>query len=127
MAKITGIGGVFFVAEDQAKLKAWYRDILGIPVNDFGHMFRCEDSDEFCMLQWSIFEKETNYLEPSTKKMMINYRVDNLEEFIEEIKAKGVEPVDDMSVYPYGKFVHYMDPEGNKIELWEPKNPETLD
>jgi predicted enzyme related to lactoylglutathione lyase len=68
---------------------------------------------------WSPFDQQTNYFSPSPKDFMINYRVANLEELVGELKADGISMLDEMETYPYGKFIHLLDPEGNKIELWE--------
>ena len=71
-------------------------------------------------MQWSVFSEKTKYFEPSEKDLMINYRVENMEALVSELKKSGVQVVDSIASYDYGKFVHIMDPEGNKIELWEP-------
>lgn len=121
--KVTGIGGIFFKCEDPAKMKEWYSKNLGLVTDEYGSMFEfrsAENPDEKAYLQWSPFSDKTKYFEPSKKEFMINYRVENIESLVEELKADGVEVLDDIESYDYGKFVHIMDPEGNKIELWEP-------
>ena len=120
--RVTGIGGVFFKSEDPQKMKEWYYKNLGLVPNDYGSMFEFIESDskKAAYLQWSPFEKSTTYFEPSPKDFMINYRVVNIEALVEQLKTSGVTIVDTIETYDYGKFVHIMDPDGNKIELWEP-------
>ncbi len=121
--KVTGIGGIFFKCEDPEKMKDWYNKNLGLATNEYGSMFEFRESDnpdKKAYLQWSPFSEKTKYFEPSEKQFMINYRVENIEDLVQELKAAGVEVLDDIESYDYGKFVHIMDPEGNKIELWEP-------
>ena len=121
--KVTGIGGIFFKCADPEKTKSWYKQHLGLQTNEYGSLFEFRRSDEPSKkgyLQWSPFKKDTDYFEPSQKEFMINYRVENLVELVEELKANGVKVLDEIEVYEYGKFVHILDPENNKIELWEP-------
>lgn len=121
--KVTGIGGIFFKAEDPAKMKEWYDKNLGLVTNEYGSLFEFRSSDTpetKGYLQWSPFDAKTKYFEPSQKEFMINYRVENLEGMVEDFKKNGVTVLDEIETYEYGKFVHIMDPEGNKIELWEP-------
>lgn len=121
--KVTGIGGVFFKSEDPKKLNEWYETNLGMVMNEYGSLFEFRMSDDpetKGYLQWGPFQKDTKYFDPSQKQFMINYRVENIEELVEEFKSSGVEVLDEIETYEYGKFVHIMDPEGNKIELWEP-------
>jgi predicted enzyme related to lactoylglutathione lyase len=121
--KVTGIGGIFFKAEDPAKMKEWYSKNLGLLTNEYGSLFEFRDSDNpdsKGYLQWSPFDAKTKYFEPSQKEFMINYRVENLEGLVEDFKRNGVTVLDEIETYEYGKFVHIIDPEGNKIELWEP-------
>jgi len=122
--KVVGIGGIFFKGQKNSELKDWYGEKLGLPVNDHGAMFSSLDSQtkENLFLQWSIFEENTDYFEPSKKEFMINYRVENLEGLLEDLKEKGVTILDEITTYPYGKFLHILDPKGNKVELWEPDN-----
>ena len=104
-------------------MRNWYKDNLGLVTNEYGSLFEFRLADEPDMkgyLQWSPFEEKTKYFEPSEKDFMVNYRVDNIEALVESLKKAGVEVVDSIESYDYGKFVHIMDPEGNKIELWEP-------
>lgn len=121
--KVTGIGGIFFKCQDPEKMKDWYSKNLGLATNEYGSLFEFRESDnpdKKAYLQWSPFSEKTKYFEPSEKEFMINYRVQNIESLVQELKAAGVEVLDDIEAYDYGKFVHIMDPEGNKIELWEP-------
>ena len=121
--KVTGIGGVFFKCKDPQVMRDWYGEHLGLTTTEYGATFAFRDVDEpekKGHLQWSPFKQDTNYFDPSPKDFMINYRVSNLEELVEELKASGVTIVDEMEVFDYGKFIHILDPEGNKIELWEP-------
>ncbi len=121
--KVTGIGGIFFKCSEPEKVREWYRKNLGLVTNEYGSLFEFRNSDDPSTkgyLQWSPFKENTEYFLPSTKEFMINYRVENLEELVSELKANGVTVVDEIEEYEYGKFVHILDPENNKIELWEP-------
>ncbi len=121
--KVTGIGGIFFFSDNPEKAKEWYRENLGINTNEWGASFESRNAtnpDEVNYLQWSPFEKGSEYFSPSQKDFMINYRVQNIEKLVDNLKQSGVTIVDSIETYDYGKFIHIMDPEGNKIELWEP-------
>ena len=121
--KVTGIGGIFFKCKDPAKMKEWYNKHLGIASNQYGFNFEWRqgaDSSKYGSTQWSLFSEKTKYFEPSTKEFMINYRVENLVGLVEDLKKEGVTIVDTIETSEYGKFIHIMDIEGNKIELWEP-------
>ncbi len=123
MKKVTGIGGIFFKCKDPNKMKEWYKTHLGLNTNDYGATFdwrEVADPTKEGSTSWSPFAETTKYFEPSTKEFMINYRVANLEALVEELKKEGVTLVDQIESYDYGKFVHILDMEGNKIELWEP-------
>ena len=123
MKKVTGIGGVFFKCKDTKKMNEWYAKHLGLNTSQYGTTFEwvdASDSTKKGSTTWNPFPETTKYFEPSTKDFMINYRVENLEALVEELKKEGVTIVDQIESYDYGKFVHIMDPEGNKIELWEP-------
>jgi len=127
MKKVTGIGGIFFKCKDPNKMREWYNTNLGLNTNEYGAVFEWRqgaDSTKMGFSQWSPFAEKTKYFEPSTKDFMINYRVENLEALIEELKKNGVTLVDTIQKVEYGKFVHIMDIEGNKIELWEPNDLE---
>jgi len=123
LKKVTGIGGIFFKSNDPKHIKKWYHQNLGLTIDAYGSPFEFRNAnnpDEVNYLQWSPFEKDTKYFEPSKKEFMINYRVDNLEPLVAQLKKNGVTILDEIETFDYGKFVHIMDPEGNKIELWEP-------
>lgn len=123
MKKVTGIGGIFFKCKDPIKMRAWYKDHLGINSSEWGANFEwsdAEDNSKKGSTAWNPFPETTKYFEPSAKEFMINYRVENLEALVEELKKEGVTIVDQIETYDYGKFVHIVDMEGNKIELWEP-------
>jgi predicted enzyme related to lactoylglutathione lyase len=123
MKKVTGIGGIFFKCKDPAKMNQWYEKHLGMATNPYGTKFEWRqgaDSSKYGCTLWSTFSEKTKYFEPSTKDFMINYRVDNLVGLVEDLKKEGVSIVDTIASSDYGKFIHIMDIEGNKIELWEP-------
>ena len=125
MKKVTGIGGIFFKCKDPNKMKEWYKMHLGLETNQYGANFEWRedaDSTKKGSTAWSPFAETTKYFEPSTKDFMINYRVDNLEALVEQLKNEGVTIVDKIEDSDYGKFVHIIDVEGNKVELWEPKD-----
>ncbi len=127
MKKVTGIGGIFFKCKDPEKMKEWYKSNLGLQTDDYGTSFEWRHSDSpdrKGYTAWSTFPETTNYLEPSKKDFMINYRVENIEALVEELKKDGVHVVDEIETFDYGKFVHILDIEGNKIELWEPDDSE---
>ena len=120
--RVTGIGGIFFKSENPEKIKNWYKDHLGLPTNPYGCTFRWKDEEgKDAATQWSPFAEDTKHFEPSQKQFMMNYRVDNLEALLKVLKEEGVTIVGEMESHDYGKFGWILDPEGNKIELWEPK------
>ncbi|UII24387.1 VOC family protein [Fulvivirga ligni] len=126
--KVTGVGGVFFFSENPDQLKDWYRKNLGIDTNEYGATFesrKMDNPEEVNSLQWSPFKKGSKYFSPSEKEFMINYTVQNIEGLVAQLKENGVTVLDDIESYDYGKFVHIMDEEGNKIELWEPASGES--
>jgi len=121
--KVTGIGGIFFRTKDPAKIKEWYGENLGLAISEYGSSFEFRNAnrpDEINYLQWSPFKDSTDYFDPSKKEFMINYRVQNMKGMVEKLRNNGVTILDEIEEYEYGSFVHIMDPEGNKIELWEP-------
>ena len=123
MKRVTGIGGIFFKCDDPEKTKEWYNKHLGIQSDKYGVMFqwrKAGDPDKKGCTVWGPFEEKTEYFSPSKKPFMLNYRVENLEKLLEALKEEGVEVVGEMETYDYGKFGWVMDPEGNKLELWEP-------
>jgi predicted enzyme related to lactoylglutathione lyase len=118
--KVTGVGGVFFRSQNPAELKKWYSEHLGIVSEDWGTMFEFREADNpetKGYLVWSPFPADTKYFD---KEYMVNYRVNNITELVSELKEKGVTIVDEIQNTEYGKFVHILDAENNKIELWEP-------
>lgn len=127
MKRVTSIGGVFFKCKDPNAMKQWYRQHLGLQTDQYGTNFEWRqgsDSTKKGFTQWSPFQEKSNYFAPSAKDFMINYRVEDLEWLVAELKKEGVKIVDEIQSFEYGKFVHIMDPEGNKIELWEPNDEE---
>jgi predicted enzyme related to lactoylglutathione lyase len=121
--KVTGIGGIFFKCKDPKALRQWYELNLGLKTNSYGAVFefyRGGDSTKKGFLQWSPFKETTTYFGPSSKEFMINYRVGDLDFLLAELRKNGVQVLDSIEVFSYGKFLHIMDLEGNKIELWEP-------
>lgn len=123
MAKVTGVGGVFFKTKDPASTKNWYKQHLGFDTNEWGATFtfrKEEQPDKRGYLQWSPFKEDTTYFDPSEKEFMVNYRVDDLEALVATLRENGVTICDEIETYDYGKFIHIMDGDGNKIELWEP-------
>lgn len=122
MKRVTGIGGIFFKCKDPEKMNEWYKTHLGFDTSPYGTKFEWElpaDPAKKPYTLWSPFPDKTKYFEPSTREFMINYRVDDLVALVEELKKEGVTILDNIESYEYGKFVHILDLEGNKIELWE--------
>jgi len=127
IGRATGIGGIFFRCKDPKAVREWYQTHLGLNTNEYGAVFEWYqgvDSTKKGFSQWSPFRETTTYFEPSAKDFMINYRVDNMEVLIAELKNNGVTVLDTIAAYDYGKFVHILDVEGNKLELWEPNDIE---
>lgn len=104
-------------------MRAWYSQNLGLATNEYGALFEFREADKpekKAYLQWSPMEEDTKYFEPSAKPFMVNFRVENIEALVEELRQAGVTICDEIETYDYGRFVHILDPENNKIELWEP-------
>jgi D-3-phosphoglycerate dehydrogenase / 2-oxoglutarate reductase len=121
LKRVTGIGGFFFKANDSKRLVEWYGKHLGLKTDQYGSTFWWKDKEgNDCSTQWSPFAADTTYFSPSEKQFMQNFRVENLEALLEKLKQEGVTIVGDFETYDYGKFGWILDPEGNKIELWEP-------
>lgn len=123
MKRVTGVGGIFFKCQDPDQIKSWYARHLGFQTDQYGTNFewrQAEDPSQKGFTQWSPFTADTKYFEPSNKEFMINFRVQNLEALVPLLKEEGVTVLDEIETFEYGKFVHILDPEGNKIELWEP-------
>ena len=124
MAKVTGIGGVFFKStNDHKKLAEWYHKILGLPLEAWGGAILKWPDDQAGdggQTVWHVAEKTTKWFSPSESSFMINYRIDNMSEMLEQLKKNGVEIVKGPGADDNGKFVWVLDPDGNKVELWEP-------
>lgn len=123
MAKVTGLGGVFFRCDDPSGIRDWYRKHLGIESEEYGFPFMWRELDrpeKRGYSVWNPFPQETKHFDPSSKQFMINYRVENLTELMRRFVAAGVEIAGEMVEAENGKFAWILDPEGNKIELWEP-------
>ena len=122
--KVTGIGGIFFFSDNLEETRAWYAKNLGLEINEWGSSsFEFRDvnkPEKIGSVQWCPFKKGSEYFAPSKKEFMINYRIQNIEGLVNQLKENGVTIVDEIQTFDYGKFVHIMDAEGNKIELWEP-------
>jgi predicted enzyme related to lactoylglutathione lyase len=121
--KITGLGGVFFKAKDPKATKQWYNEHFSLGTDQYGKAFAWRDvnnKEHIGYTQWSAMSKDTDYFAPSKQDYMINYRVENLEALLEDLKSKGITQVGKVDKYDYGKFAWVLDPDGNKIELWEP-------
>jgi lactoylglutathione lyase len=122
--RVTGIGGIFFKCNDPKAQREWYTNHLGLKVDDYGATFEWRESDDpekKGHTVWSTFKNDTDYFAPSEKEFMINFRVENLKELLAALKKEGIQQVGEVQEFEYGKFAHIMDPEGNKIELWEPQ------
>ncbi|AWH73929.1 glyoxalase [Dokdonia sp. Dokd-P16] len=127
MKRVTGIGGMFFKSEDPDAQKEWYKNHLGIPTDQYGWTFWWRDENgKKCSTQWSPMNDDTTYFSPSKKQFMFNFRVDNLIALLAVLKEEGVTIVGEVEEYSYGKFGWILDPEDNKIELWEPIDSEFL-
>jgi predicted enzyme related to lactoylglutathione lyase len=124
MNRVTGIGGIFFKCNDPEKIKQWYKTHLGFAIEQYGAKFdwrQGADTTNKGYTLWTPFPEKTKYFAPSSKDFMINYRVENLEALVSELTKEGVTVLDSIESFDeYGKFVHILDIEGNKIELWEP-------
>ena len=124
MKRVTGIGGIFFNSADPVKLRAWYKAHLGIDVQDWGGTaFDWADSEgkpTAGTTAWTINDTTSNSFAPSSAAFMVNYRVADLHALVQALKAEGCNVLDEIDESEYGKFVHVMDPDGNKVELWEP-------
>jgi predicted enzyme related to lactoylglutathione lyase len=120
---ITGVGGIFFKAKDPKTLAAWYRDVLGMPVEAWGGAALRYDAPKHPpALAWNAFPATTKYFAPSTSGLMINYAVDDMDALLARLQSKGVTIIKRDDNDPNGRFTWILDPEGNKVELWEPKH-----
>lgn len=120
MKRVTGLGGVFFKADNPEKMQSWYAEHLGISGVFKWRELESPETTPPAQTIWSPFKKDTTYFAPSEKSFMINYRVENLAGLIAKLKEEGVTVIGEIAEYDYGKFGWILDPEGNKIELWEP-------
>jgi catechol 2,3-dioxygenase-like lactoylglutathione lyase family enzyme len=120
---ITGIGGIFFKAKDPKALAAWYRDVLGMPVEAWGGAALRYDAPKHPpALAWNAFPASTKYFAPSTSGLMIDYAVDDMDALLARLRSKGVKVLKLDDSDPNGRFAWVLDPEGNKVELWEPRH-----
>ncbi|SNR27133.1 Catechol 2,3-dioxygenase [Maribacter sedimenticola] len=119
--RVTGLGGFFYKTNDPNKIKDWYNTHLGLNTDQFGCTFWWKDKEgNDCSTQWSPMPQDTTYFSPSKSSFMMNFRVENLVELLEVLKSEGVTVVGKIEEYEYGKFGWILDPDGNKLELWEP-------
>jgi len=119
--KITGLGGVFLKFKDPTAMRNWYKEVLGITTNDYGVLFRFNHSAaKPGFLQLGTFEEKSDYFGSPAQQAMLNFRVEHMEAFQQQLQGKNVKIVNEIASYPFGKFLHIQDPEGNRIELWEP-------
>jgi len=125
MARVTGIGGVFFLAQDDAaSLSSWYKEHLGFSLEDWGGAilnWPDDTAEDNGMTVWTVGAKDSDWFAPSKSRFMINYRVDDMAGLLEHLKSKGVDILQGPEYHENGVFAWLMDPEDNKIELWEPK------
>lgn len=125
MARVTGVGGIFFKSKgDNATLTAWYRKHLGMQTEDWGGAilkWPDDTAEDRGLTVWHVAERDSQWFSPSNASFMVNYRVDNLGEMLEQLRAGGVEVIGGPESHENGKFAWIMDPDGNKVELWEPK------
>jgi predicted enzyme related to lactoylglutathione lyase len=120
--RVTAIGGIFVKCDNPDAQRAWYNKHLGFQTDQYGTSFEWRKADapeEKGYNVWSTFKRDTTYFAPSEKEFMLNFRVENLEWLLEELRKEGVQIVGEMEIHEYGKFAHIIDPEGTKIELWE--------
>lgn len=125
MARVIGIGGVFLQCADVEATKAWYARVLGMEPNDFGgfHFMHGDSARAFgdgARTIFGLFGRDMDYFEPSTLPFMLNLMVDDLDGILDRVRAEGVEQVQQRQDYEYGRFAWVMDPDGRKLELWEP-------
>jgi len=128
MKRVTGIGGIFFKAKDPKALQAWYKKHLGIDVQEWGGAaFTWSDADGKPVAGstiWSIASMQSEHFDPSAAPFMVNYRVEDLVPLVEALREEGCNVLDKIDESDFGKFAWVIDPEGNKVELWEPPEGE---
>jgi predicted enzyme related to lactoylglutathione lyase len=125
MKRVTGIGGIFFTCSQPNETKNWYKTHLGLNTDRYGTAFewrQTEQPERKGFTQWSPMDSETNYFEPGKQEFMLNFRVENLELLVEELRRENIIICDEIESFEYGKFVHILDYDGRKIELWEPQD-----
>lgn len=120
MAKVTGLGGIFFKSRDPTALAAWYAEYLGLPVDDWGGVRFDEDEERAGYTLWSAFAADSTYFAPSAQPFMVNFRVDDLDALLAQLRAAGVEVDPRVDESEFGRFGWIMDPDGTRIELWQP-------
>lgn len=120
MAKVIGLGGIFFKARDPQALASWYAEHLGLSIEPWGGTRFTEDEQRHGYTAWCPFASDTTYFAPSTQPYMINFRVDDLDALLAQLREAGVEVDDRVEDGEYGRFGWILDPEGTRIELWQP-------
>jgi len=120
MARVTGLGGFFFKSPDPKALADWYAKHLGLPISDFGGAMFTEDEKRPGFTLWSPFKDDTTYFRPSSKDFMINFRVEGLDALLDKLRSAGAQVDPQVQDYEYGRFGWFIDPDGNRVELWEP-------
>ncbi len=121
--RVTALGGIFMKSNDPAATRNWYKEHLGFNGDQYGATFEWRHAaapDKKGTSVWNTFPADTKYFAPSGREFMINLQVENLEWLLDQLKAEGIDQIGEMQVYEYGKFAHIVDPDGTKIELWEP-------
>ena len=124
MKRVTGIGGIFFKCKDRDAIRAWYEKHLGITMEPWGAQFEWDSENRDGIKPYSVlgfFKEQTDYFDPSEQRFMINFRVHDLDSLVRELEQEGVTIIGKPLEEEYGKFAWILDPEGNKIELWEQK------
>ena len=125
MAKVIGIGGIFIKFKDPVKMRTWYSDVLGMTTNPYGVLFEFNGGETSKgYLQLGTFEETSDYFGSAKQQSMINFRVDDMVAMQEQLEKANVKVLNKIEEYSYGKFLHIEDPEGNRIELWEPVDQE---
>jgi predicted enzyme related to lactoylglutathione lyase len=123
--KVIGIGGIFIRCKDPKRMNQWYEDVLGMTPNEYGVLFSFNGKQQKKgYLQLGTFPAGTDYFGEKNQQSMLNFRVDNMLAIIEKLKRNEVKILNQVEEFPYGKFLHIEDPEGNRIELWEPVDQE---
>jgi predicted enzyme related to lactoylglutathione lyase len=120
MAKALGLGGIFFKSKDPTAMCEWYGKALGLPVDQWGASLKPGDMPDGAICQWSPFKMDTDYFDPAKQEFMMNFVVDDLEGVLKNVAAQGGKPVGGIQEESYGRFGWFLDPEGRKVELWQP-------